>query len=37
MYVLYQANEGITKLVTLMVEGYLNKIMKYKCNTCIVM
>ncbi len=37
MYVLYKVNEGTAKLVTLMVKGYLNKVMKYKCNTCIVM
>ncbi len=37
MYVLYQVNEGIAKLFTLMVKGNLNKVMKYKCNTCVVM
>jgi hypothetical protein len=28
-----QVNEGIVKLFTLMVEGHLNKIMEFKCNT----
>jgi len=28
-YILIQVNEGITKLVTLMVEGHLNKVMEF--------
>jgi hypothetical protein len=36
-YILIQINEGIVKLVTLMLKGHLNKIIKFKCNTHIVL
>jgi len=36
-YSIYHANENIAKLVTLMVEGHLNKVMRFKCNTCIIL
>ncbi len=36
-YILIQINEGIVKFFTLMVEGHLNKVMEFKCNTCIIM
>ncbi len=36
-YTLIQVNEGIAKLVTLIVEGHLNKVMEFKCNTHIVL
>jgi hypothetical protein len=36
-YILIQVNESIAKLVTLMVEGDLNKVMEFKCNTCIIL
>ncbi len=32
LYILIQVNEGIVKLVTLMVKGQLNKVIKFKCN-----
>jgi hypothetical protein len=35
-YILIQVNEGIVKKFTLMVEGQLNKVMEFKCNTCII-
>jgi len=31
-----QVNENIAKFFTLMVEGHLNKVMEFKCNTCII-
>jgi hypothetical protein len=31
-YILIQVNEGIAKVVTLIVEGHLNKVMEFKCN-----
>jgi hypothetical protein len=34
-YILIQINEGIAKFFTLMVEGHLNKVMEFKCNTYI--
>jgi hypothetical protein len=36
LYILIQVNENIAKLVTLMVEGHLNKVMEFKCNTYII-
>jgi hypothetical protein len=36
-YILIHVNENITKFFTLMVEGHLNKVMEFKCNTCIIM
>ncbi len=36
-YILIQVNEGIAKFFTLMVEGQLNQVMEFKCNTCIIM
>ncbi len=36
-YILIQVNESIAKNFTLMVEGHLNKVIKYKCNACIIM
>jgi hypothetical protein len=36
-YILIQVNEGVAKLVTLMVKGHLNKVMEFKCNTCIIL
>jgi hypothetical protein len=33
---LVQINEAIAKFFTLMVEGYLNKIMEFKCITCVI-
>jgi hypothetical protein len=36
-YILIQVNEGIVKLFTLMVEGHLDKIIEFKCNTHIVL
>ncbi len=36
-YILIQINEGIAKLVTLMIEGHLNKVMEVKCNTHIIL
>jgi hypothetical protein len=36
-YILIQVNEGIVKFFTLMIEGHLNKVMEFKCNTCIIM
>ncbi len=36
-YILIQINEGIAKFFTLMVESHLNKVMEFKCNTCITM
>ncbi len=36
-YILIQINESIAKLVTLMVQGHLNKVMEFKCNICIVL
>jgi len=36
-YILIQLNEGIAKLVTLMVEGNLSKIKEFKCNIHIVL
>jgi hypothetical protein len=36
LYILIQINEGIAKLITLMVEGKPSTIIKvFKCNTCI--
>jgi hypothetical protein len=35
-YLLIQANESIAKFFTLMVESHLNKVIKFKCNTCII-
>ncbi len=32
-----QVNESIAKFFTLMVEGHWNKIMEFKCKTCIIM
>jgi hypothetical protein len=37
LYILIQVNESIAKLVTLMVEGHLNKVMEFKCNTHIIL
>ncbi len=37
LYILIQVNEGIAKLVTLMVKGHLNKVLEFKCNTRIVL
>ncbi len=37
LYILIQVNKGVAKLVTLVVEGHLNKGMEFKCNTCIVL
>jgi len=36
-YILIQINESIAKFFTLMVEGHLNKVMEFKCNTYIIM
>jgi hypothetical protein len=36
-YILIQINESIAKLVTLMVESHLTKIMEFKCNTRIIL
>jgi hypothetical protein len=36
LVILIQVNESIEKLVTLMVEGHLNKVMEFKCNTYII-
>ncbi len=36
-YILILVNESIAKLVTLMVKGHLNKVIEFKCNTCIVL
>jgi hypothetical protein len=36
-YILIQVNDSIAKFFTLMVEGHLNKVMEFKCNTCIIM
>jgi hypothetical protein len=33
----YIVNEGIAKFFTLMVKSHLNKVMEFKCNTCIIM
>ncbi len=35
--ILIQINEGIAKLFTLIVKGHLNKVTKFKCNTCIIL
>ncbi len=35
-YVLIQVNESISKIFTLMVESYLNKILEFKCNMYII-
>ncbi len=35
-YIVIQINESITKFFTLMVEGNLNKVMEFKCNTYII-
>jgi hypothetical protein len=36
-YIFIQVNDGIAKNSTLMVKGHLNKVMEFKCNTCIIM
>ncbi len=36
-YVLIKVNEGIEKLVMLIVENHLNKVMEFKCNTHIIL
>ncbi len=36
-YIFIQVNEGITKFFTLVAKGHLNKVMEFKCNTCIIM
>jgi hypothetical protein len=36
-YILIQVNEGITKSITLMVKGHLNKVMQFKCNANIIL
>jgi len=36
-YILIQVNEGIAKFFTLIIKGHLNKVMEFKCNTCIIM
>ncbi len=35
--ILIQVNESIAKFFTLMVECHLNKVMEFKCNTCIIL
>ncbi len=35
--ILIQINEGIAKFFTLMVECHLNKVMEFKCHTCIIL
>jgi len=37
LYILIQVNEGVAKLVTLMVKVHLNKVMEFKCNTSIIL
>jgi hypothetical protein len=36
-YILILVNEGIAKFFTLIVKSHLNKVMEFKCNTCIIM
>jgi len=36
-YIFFQINEGIAKFFTLIIESPFNKIMEFKCNTCIIM
>jgi len=35
--ILIQINESIAKFFTLMVECHLNKVMEFKCSTCIIL
>jgi hypothetical protein len=35
--ILIQVSEGIAKFFTLVVECHLNKVMEFKCNTCIIL
>jgi hypothetical protein len=35
--ILIQENEGITKFFIMMLESYLNKVMEFKYNTCIIL
>jgi len=36
-YILIQVNESIAQFFALMVKGHLNKVMKFKCDTYIIM
>jgi hypothetical protein len=35
--ILIQKNEGMVLFFTLMLESHLNKVLEFKCNTCIVL
>jgi hypothetical protein len=35
--ILIQVNKGIAKFFTLTEKCYLNKVMEFKCNTCIIL
>jgi hypothetical protein len=35
--ILIKGNEGIAKFFTLTLKGHLNKVMEFKCNTCIIL
>jgi hypothetical protein len=35
--ILIQINEGIAKFLKLTIECHLNKVMEFKCNTCIIL